>query len=638
MLLRIIFMALMLVPLSSFASTQFRVLVDASGSMLISDPDRLTAESLRLIADLAPKEKTSLGVWLFGEKPRVLLPESLITDQVKESLKNNLGGYVTQDVQTDLESALKLMLDTPPPEGMDKDADQHWILVTDGMVDISLDDDVNKASRNAILGPILDELVKRGIHLHTVSMTNYTDKSLLKTLSTKTNASYTEIAVPDDLLSTFNRIFTMANSPDELPFKGNSFIVDDSIQEFTLLVFHDPDKEPKVIAPDGQALPLEDTDNVTIARSNRYTLVTVHAPQIGTWRVENADLEKSNIRVVTNLKAEASKIAPVKFVNEPLFSDIALFESDELLRDPVILELVDAKQNLIKHQGEEQTTVSEKVIKQDAFRFKNKIDSIKEAGDYELYSSLDGKSFTRKLSQFFTAVPAVNLEVNKKRGGLVAFSVKPTNLRLNVLRSRVMLEITYDNGDRLFEEIPVLGIGFWQKVLVPKSDDYSVRAQLIGVTQTGVDFEYWTPSIKSSNIAVDPDPEPEATLTNADPGIALSRATLSSREEMDQNSDEVETDQTVIEPVEDKEQAESDIATLENEIAEEVEKLKDELTENSSDMNLSLKEILIFAGANFVAFGSLGGLLWWLLRRRKKSKDHDSSMTNDVEDSDSEID
>ena len=45
------------------ADTQFRLIVDASGSMLISDPDKLTAESLKLISDLAPEEQATLGVW-----------------------------------------------------------------------------------------------------------------------------------------------------------------------------------------------------------------------------------------------------------------------------------------------------------------------------------------------------------------------------------------------------------------------------------------------------------------------------------------------------------------------------------------------------------------------------------------------
>ena len=65
------------------ADTQFRLIVDASGSMLISDPDKLTSESLKLISDLAPEQEATLGVWLFGERARVLLAESKNNDTTK---------------------------------------------------------------------------------------------------------------------------------------------------------------------------------------------------------------------------------------------------------------------------------------------------------------------------------------------------------------------------------------------------------------------------------------------------------------------------------------------------------------------------------------------------------------------------
>ncbi|WOD07469.1 hypothetical protein [Marinomonas sp. GJ51-6] len=99
-------------PISQ-ADTQFRVIVDASGSMLISDPDKLTSEALRLISNLAPEEEATLGIWLFGEAPRVLLPESVVNKNTKAKLASYVDSYMTQDVQTDLEAIIKVLLETP---------------------------------------------------------------------------------------------------------------------------------------------------------------------------------------------------------------------------------------------------------------------------------------------------------------------------------------------------------------------------------------------------------------------------------------------------------------------------------------------------------------------------------------------
>ena len=621
MLLRVI-MAICLLgtSISTYASTQFRVIVDASGSMVISDPDRLTSESLRLIADLAPEEESSLGVWLFGEEPRVLLPETPITEELKTSLKNNLGGYVTEDLQTDLESVLRLMLDTPAAEGVATDSEQHWILVTDGMVDISLDQSVNALSRQNILTPILDELIEKGIHLHTVSMTGYTDSELLKTLSVKTDASHTEVAVPEDLLSTFNRIFTSANKADELPFEGNTFFIDDSIDEFTLLVFHKLGKKPKVIAPKGDVLTLKSDQKVTVANGLRYTLVTVEEPMLGTWQVEDVDLEKSSIRIVTNLKVEASNIASVLFVNEPLFSSIGLYENGELIQDPILLEVLKAEQSLIRHRGEILEVLDNKELSQSSYQFKNKFDSLMLEGDYELRSFLDGQSFARKLSQYFTVTPAISLSVKQEDYGLMSFSVKPSNLRLDLFRSQAFLEVEYDNATRVEEELPLIGAGFWQKLVPSKKVNFTARVKLKGVTQTGVRFDYTT---KPLNFAYNK-PVSSNLLTDVAPGTAVTDFIAESREGFSGVESNVE------ESLEEKLKIEIDATDLMKDMKASIDDAANSADalisgdkvekENSADVSFSSGEILVYALINITVFLLIGGGIWWLRRRNKANK------------------
>lgn len=620
MLLRAI-MAICLLgtSLNIYASTQFRVIVDASGSMVISDPDRLTSESLRLIADLAPEEESSLGVWLFGEEPRVLLPETPITEELKASLKNNLGGYITEDLQTDLESVLRLMLDTPAANGVATDSEQHWILVTDGMVDISLDPSVNELSRQKILTPILDELIEKGIQLHTVSMTGYTDSELLKTLSVKTNASYTEVAVPEDLLSTFNRIFTSANKADELPFEGNTFFIDDSIEEFTLLVFHKLGKKPKVIAPKGDVLSLKDDQKVTVANGLRYTLVTVEEPMLGTWQVEDVDLEKSSIRIVTNLKVEASNIASVLFVNEPLFSSIGLYENGELIQDPILLEVLKAEQSLIRHRGEILEVLDNKELSQSSYQFKNKFESLILEGDYELRSFLDGQSFARKLSQYFTVTPAVSLSVKEEDYGLMSFSVKPSNLRLDLFRSQAFLEVDYIDATRVEEELPLIGAGFWQKLVPSKKVNFTAKVRLKGVTQTGVRFDYTTSPLKFNYNK----PESSNLLTDVAPGTAVTDFLAESREGF--SGLETQTNESLEEKLKieiDATELMKDVQTSIDEAAESAEALmsgeQGEAQDDENDISFSGSEILVYALINLAVFLAIGGGIWWM-RKRKKS-------------------
>ncbi len=476
------------------ADAQFRVIVDASGSMLISDPDKLTSEALRLISNLAPDEKATLGIWLFGEAPRVLVPEAPVNIQTKARVASYVNSYLTQDVKTDLEAIIKLLLETPDAGGLEPGFDRHWILVTDGMVDISLDEAINKASRDRILNELSQQLELLDIHLHTVSMTGYTDKALLESLSLRTNATHTEVAVPEDLLDTFDRIFSQASPSDELPLDGNQFVVDQAIDELTLVVFHEKGVLPEVILPDGSSLPIKGDFNVSVSAADHYTLISVQDPLPGTWQVKNVDLSRSSVRVITDLSARATKIAPVIFINEEIYSSIGIFLEGVLMQDPQLLDLVTVKQTLYRLNGEQKEEVLSYDVPKANDQFKIRLSGIGVAGNYELVSEVDGQTFKRQLSQFFTVHPAIEFKGSAPSDNLVAFSATPVNLKLNLLRSSVVLEFTDNKGDKRTEEMPLIGQGYWEKVMPVSPDDHViVRAKLSGVTQAGLRFEYQTP-------------------------------------------------------------------------------------------------------------------------------------------------
>ncbi|MCW4631602.1 VWA domain-containing protein [Marinomonas rhodophyticola] len=389
--------------------------MDASGSMLISDPDKLTSEALRLMSNLAPEEQATLGIWLFGEEPRVLLPEANVNKVTKAKLASYVDSYVTQDVETDLEAIIKLLLETPDSGDLASGFNRHWILVTDGMVDISLDEAINKASRDRILNELTAKLEERGIHLHTISMTGYTDKALLESLSLRTNAIHTEVALPEDLLDVFERIFTQAAPVDELPFDGNRFLVDDAIKELTLVVFHESNVKPLITKPDASTLSLLNAQNVSVSTSDHYTLITVRDPDAGEWQVSNVDLERSSVRVITDLSAQATKVAPVIFVNEPIYSTIGLFQSDVMIKDDDVLNLLKVTQTLKQLSGETEESIYSNELARTNGQFKQRMVGITEPGNYELVTLVDGKTFSRQLSQYFTVHPAIEFTGGESR-------------------------------------------------------------------------------------------------------------------------------------------------------------------------------------------------------------------------------
>lgn len=476
------------------ANTQFRIIVDASGSMLISDPDKLTPEALRLISQLAPEDKATLGVWLFGEAPRVLFPEDTVNAETKIKLVNFLRNYTTEDVQTDLEAIIRMLLDTPDSGDLQTGFNRHWILVTDGMVDISLDEAVNDASRERILNELTTQLVERGVHLHTISIAGHTDKELLQSIALQTNATHTEVAFPDDLLDTFDRIFTQASPSEELPINGNQFSVDAAIEELTLLMFHEETRQPRILTPSGDTLPLQSNDKVAISVSDHYTLITIQDPEQGLWSLRDVDLDRSSVRVITNLSARTSVLSPIVFEGEPIRSVANLFEQENKITDNAILDLVTIKQTLVHNNGDSRNTLfsGDMVRLQD--QFEQEYEGISEPGSYELVSVVDGKTFSRQLVQQFTVHPAIDFTGVSVGSDAIRFSALPINLKLNLLASNISLMFSYSDGATESVIMPLIGQGYWEKTLFVEAGRYAkVTARLMGVTQSGRRFEYETP-------------------------------------------------------------------------------------------------------------------------------------------------
>lgn len=476
------------------ASTQFRIIVDASGSMLISDPDKLTPEALRLISQLAPEDESTLGVWLFGEAPRVLFPEAKVNTETKAKLANFLRNYTTEDVQTDLEAIIRMLLDTPDLGDLSTDFNRHWILVTDGMVDISLDEAVNDASRERILNELTTQLVERSVHLHTISIAGHTDKELLQSIALQTNATHTEVAFPDDLLDTFDRIFTQASPSEELPINGNQFSVDAAIEELTLLMFHEEARQPRIIMPNGDILPLQSNDKVALSVSDHYTLITIQDPAQGLWSLRDVDLERSSVRVMTNLSARMSVLSPIVFEGEPIRSVANLFEQENKITDNAILDLVTIKQTLIHNNGDIRNTLFSGDMVHFQDQFEQEYEGISEPGLYELTSVVDGKTFSRQIVQQFTVHPAIDFIGVPVGNDTIRFSAKPVNLKLNLFASSITLLFSYPDGTSESILMPLIGQGYWEKSLSVDAGRYvKVKARLIGVTQFGRRFEYETP-------------------------------------------------------------------------------------------------------------------------------------------------
>ncbi len=307
-------------------SSDVRVLIDVSGSMKKNDPNNLRLPALRLLVGLLPPDSTA-AVWNFGTKAEPLVALGLTNDKWKAGARQASKKIHSRDLLTNIGSALDAAIadwgQTPAELSQ-----RSIILLTDGMIDISKDDAMNKQERARILETLLPKIADTGASIHTIALSANADDDFLKQLSTKTDGGFEQTDNAEQLERIFLRLFEKTTRRDTLPLVDNKFLVDDSILELTLLVFKAKNAQPSiVIDPDKKNYQLSNKPNHIKWQSEKnYDLITITRPKPGEWSI-NAQTDPDNrVMVVTNLQIQTSRIANNLFAGEIL--NIALFLTD----------------------------------------------------------------------------------------------------------------------------------------------------------------------------------------------------------------------------------------------------------------------------------------------------------------------
>ena len=298
----------LLIPSCALAQAgEIRILIDVSGSMKRNDPENLRIPALKLITGLLPRGSRA-GVWTFGKYVNMLVPLGAVDDAWRGRAMAAADNINSHGLYTNMEETLA-------------DASWGWsetgeaarrsiILLTDGYVDISPDPEKNRASRDRILNVLLPRLQQAGVSIHTIALSGDADTALLRQLAAATGGSHELARSAEKLERLFFHMFERSANPDTLPLEDNTVLVDETIEELTLLIFrgeHAP--ETRLTTPHGITfahgkLP----PNVRWHREKRYDLITIDQPMAGEWRVDAETDPDNRVMVVTNLQAVTTRL------------------------------------------------------------------------------------------------------------------------------------------------------------------------------------------------------------------------------------------------------------------------------------------------------------------------------------------
>ena len=453
-------------------ASDVRVIVDISGSMRQNDPENLRIPALNLIVELLP-EGAQAGVWTFGQWVNMLIPPGEVNDTWREQAKQKAQTINSHGLRTNIGEAME-----KATWKFQKDSkfEQHVILLTDGLVDIAKDSDPkqsqkNENERSRIINKVLKNYQELGVKIHTIALSDNADKVLLEKLSLDTSGMNEVVNNSEQLVKAFLKAFEKAapQAAEQVPLaQDNTFEIDESIEEFTALIFRKKGSPPsQLVNPDGQVISqIKRAENARWFSESVYDLVTVENPQGGTWKIK-AELDPDNrVTVVSDLKMEIKNLPTTLFPGQQVDFEVYLHEDGEIITNPDFLRLMSVEMKMTAESGRsgiKQISDPENVPADG--RFHESIKRLSNEGQYELQVTVDGKTFKRMRKAYIQVRQPIGFEIRKRMvNDQMAYAVRviPQVPDVEVAKTRVIGKLKGPDQHSIIQAVPWIEEGVWE--------------------------------------------------------------------------------------------------------------------------------------------------------------------------------
>ncbi|WP_111496007.1 VWA domain-containing protein [Marinobacter bohaiensis] len=474
-----------------------RIVVDISGSMKDSDPKNLRQPAVRLLARLLPDDARS-GVWTFGQYVNMLVPSAEVSPDWRDTAIERSSRINSVALRTNIGEALEVASDDF--YGDRRFDNTHFILLTDGRVDIAADGQANARERQRILDDVVDRIRSRGATIHTIALSENADTALLERLAVETGGTFSVAPDADALNRVFAETLNAAAPQPEVPIRDNRFTVSDDVQEFTALIFHEEADQPlALVAPDGERLTrASGAANLRWYRESQYDLITLTEPAAGEWRIDGDLGEQSRVTVVSDLRMAVSPLPSFFYTGQPVAVEAAFYEKEQPITNPDFLGVLDVSLTLATQDGRSGTKpLSGETPPADGV-YSDSIEKLSQPGTYDLTLVADGKTFSRQFHTRIALRPPVSVTVEGEGQGASSryeLTIRPEHPGLEPTSALVGVRVSPPGagGDAGFDTVPYdAERGIWHKTIEATAGDgdYSVDVRFRAESDNGQDLNY----------------------------------------------------------------------------------------------------------------------------------------------------
>lgn len=277
------------------------LVLDSSGSMKRNDPKRMRVEAAKMFVTLLD-EKDRVAVVSFSGKAETkanLL--SLKTVKNEKQLLKTIENISASGAHTNIHDALN--------EGFgllkrSKRKEKILVLMSDGKMDVGArEKDLLLLERT--LDVLTPALARKNIKVYSIAFTENSYMPLLRLAAKDTNGHFSLLKTANGIHQVFENIFERSKNPDMLPLQEDSFIVDDSVNEITIVASKfRPNSVISLENPSGEDFNEENENpGVKWFNAKKFDLITIKNPAPGYWRIKFSE-GGNKAYILTNLQLE----------------------------------------------------------------------------------------------------------------------------------------------------------------------------------------------------------------------------------------------------------------------------------------------------------------------------------------------
>lgn len=475
--------ALIVLPVAAQAPQEpqpsdVRIVIDISGSMKKNDPQNLRIPALDMLSRLMP-EGSKAGVWTFGHYVNMLVKHRPVNEQWRREAESKSQSINSVAQFTSIGQALeKAAYDKN--YSIKDNYKTHVIILTDGMVDIDRDPVINTKERNRILNEVLPAYQQADYTIHTVSLSENADKQLMDRLALATDGKSVVAKSADELMNVFLEVFDQAVPAEELPLNDNTFLTDSSIEEFTALIFRQPNSEDtQLIGPDNKAYTKSSVDpSLKWFHTDKYDLVTVKRPLEGEWRILAKLEPQSRITVVSDLSLVVKPMPTNIKLGDSIELSLALREENKVVTRAEFLQLLDigAKVYHLTDDTDVEQEWSNKLsggLVPGNGVYNTKLEYFNQVGAFKVDINVDGKTFQRQFTHRLNVRELFAVETDYSTvGGQAQYiaTVIPQSASIDYANTEVVGKLKVPSGSSTIQKFDLTESQVWELVISPTEE------------------------------------------------------------------------------------------------------------------------------------------------------------------------